>query len=210
MPVRPGPFYVSELAVALARLPGRLEFDRDEADHIAYDMLQARERGDFADEEVVARYGDPALFVPISQIPEEPGGLGPALAPEFIRKTLWYAAVALTYPAAKRYIERCGLAGAARLLAEWFDEAKETGPPGAGKTGVAPPRRGTRPTLRNSIAAKMLEDLRSGKRTADQLRRDTLAALAAQYGGSQNTANAARRRALSKFQSYSANQTEKS
>jgi hypothetical protein len=42
---------VIEIAQALARLPGRLEFDRDEAHRIGEDMYDAFERGEFTDEE---------------------------------------------------------------------------------------------------------------------------------------------------------------
>jgi hypothetical protein len=45
----------------------------------------------------------------------------------------------------------------------------------------------------------MLDDLRSKQRTPEALQDDTLAVLASQYGGSLNTAKAAREDALAKY-----------
>jgi len=45
----------------------------------------------------------------------------------------------------------------------------------------------------------MLDDLRLGRRTVEELRADTLTAPVAQYGGSPNTANQARKQALEAF-----------
>jgi hypothetical protein len=77
-------------------------------------------------------------------------------------------------------------------IAQWWPEPNRT----RGKPGP-------KPGLRAGIAKKMLADLLSGRRTADQLKGDTLLALVAQYGGSQNTANAARQDALSQFSELS-------
>jgi hypothetical protein len=74
-----------------------------------------------------------------------------------------------------------------------------------GDTGSAKKRPkkppGPPPVLRTACKEKMLADLEQGRRTAEELAGDTLAALAAQYGGSLNTAKAARDEALSEFQS---------
>jgi hypothetical protein len=48
--------------------------------------------------------------------------------------------------------------------------------------------------LRTAIADKMLDDLRSERRTPKALQGDTLAALTKQYGGSENTAKRQERR----------------
>jgi hypothetical protein len=106
------PIFIGDLARSLARLPGRLEFDREEAVRIATDIAERYLRGEFADEEVVAMAGDPPRFIPYVHTGEYRAGT--------INANLWYAAVALTPPAVRRYLERCGLAGAPRVLAEWF------------------------------------------------------------------------------------------
>ena len=181
MPGCQGPFYIFEIAYALARQPGRLETDQDEAKRIAKDIAERYLRGEFEHQEVVAKFGDPPRFVPYANTGE--------YDPETINLNLWYVAVALTYPGAKRYIENCGLAGAARLLREWFGE----------RLAVGERRRpGPTPKKRNEIAARMLDDLTSGRRTPEQLLGDTLPALSTAYGGSPNTAREARVDALSK------------
>jgi len=89
----------------------------------------------------------------------------------------------------RRYLDRCGFDGAPRVTAEWFGNA-------------AKPRRqtpGPKPNFRNRITEKMLADLSSGRRSKEQLQGDTLEALAKEYGGSPNTANEARKEALSQF-----------
>jgi len=119
---RPGPFYVRDIAQALALRPGRAEIDRDEARRIADSMFGAFERGEFGETEVVVRYGDPPRFGTIRQAMDEASGGGYQWID--IDPNLWFAAVALTYAAAKRYVESGGLAGAARVLREWFPDAQ--------------------------------------------------------------------------------------
>ncbi len=58
---------------------------------------------------------------------------------------------------------------------------------------------GPEPRLRNAMKEAMLADLRSQKRTPEQLQQDTIDVLVAEYGGSRNTASAARKEALSEF-----------
>lgn len=116
-PEHPGPFYISEIAQKLARQPGRLGFDLDEAHRIAGDIYDWYARGKFSEQEIVARYGDPPRFGPIARA-EEARQRGKGW--QEIDLGLWYAAIALTRTGAKRYVEGCGLAGAARLLSEWF------------------------------------------------------------------------------------------
>jgi hypothetical protein len=118
MPARAGPFYVFEIAQALSRLPGRVEIDQDEAHRIGADMYDWYRRGGFTEHEVVAQYGDPLRWGPITQREEEARQRGEGW--EDLHLGLWYVAIALTYHAAKRYVEGCGLAGAKRLLSEWF------------------------------------------------------------------------------------------
>jgi hypothetical protein len=75
------------------------------------------------------------------------------------------------------------------VTAEWF--GKDATP---GRQSPGP-----KPKLRNLITEKMLADLRSGRRSEEQLQGDTLEALAKEYGGSPNTAKEARKEALTRF-----------
>jgi hypothetical protein len=74
--------------------------------------------------------------------------------------------------------------------ADWLRKA-------AGKRNKCP---GPLPRLRAQIRDKILEDLKSGRRSVTALKSDTLSALAAAYGGSLNTAGAARTDAIADFQ----------
>lgn len=91
-------------------------------------------------------------------------------------------------------------------IAQWWPEPEgqsanqtrgqsDPGRPAKGMRG----KPGPKPALRAGITEKMLTDLRSGRRTPEQLEGDTLAALVAEYGGSQNTAGNARDDALLQF-----------
>ncbi len=117
-------FYIFEIAQKLAREPGRLEFDRDEAYRIGGDMYDWYRRGEFGEREVVAQYGDPPSFGPIGRAEEEARRRGQEW--QDLDFGLWYGAIGLTYPAAKRYVEGCGLAGAARVLRDWFSDADQS------------------------------------------------------------------------------------
>jgi hypothetical protein len=67
---------------------------------------------------------------------------------------------------------------------------------------AAPPTKkkpGPKPKLLNECKEKMLTDLRQGRRTVKELSADTLPALDALYGGSDNTAKKAREAAISAF-----------
>ena len=124
MPVRPGPFYIFELAQALTRQPGDIAIDRDKARAISNEMFDMYERGEFSEAEVVVRFGNPPRIGTIAEAKKDAGdSWGDGIDPN-----LWYAAVALTYPAAKRYVESCGLAGAERLLKQWFTDAATPDP----------------------------------------------------------------------------------
>lgn len=118
MPARSGPLYVFEIAEALARQPGRSKTDPDEARRIAQEMFGQFQRGEFGEKEVIVQYGDPARFLTIAEARANRISHGRPWVE--VDLNLWYAAVALTYPAAQRFIERCGLLGAKRLLDEWF------------------------------------------------------------------------------------------
>jgi hypothetical protein len=63
-------------------------------------------------------------------------------------------------------------------------------------------RPGPKPKLLNSIIKNMLDDLRSGRETLEGLQILKLEALSAQYGGSKNTANKARKQALARFSEF--------
>jgi hypothetical protein len=70
------------------------------------------------------------------------------------------------------------------------------------KSNKSKGRPGPKATLRENIADAMLRDLRSGRVTPEVLNDYTLEALRAAYGGSQNTANSARKLALARFSEF--------
>lgn len=209
MPAGGGPFYILDLAQALARLPDRLEFDRDESYRIGRDMFEWFQRGKFKAEEVVVRYGDPPRFIAIGDAMADARRHG---KPSEIDPNLWYAAVALTYTAAKRYIECCGLAGAQRLLNEWFisptsarnsDQRLEMR--GALTAAAAhsdrgqPRQTGPAPSRRLATEAAMKRDITAGTLTIEALEKLKEVAMASTYAVSRDTARKARRNVLSEL-----------
>lgn len=207
MPTRPGPFLVMEIARALARLSGRVEVDLDEAYRITDDMAAWYLRGEFSEHEVVALAGEPGeppILRTIAEIANDAQRRGESYS---LSQQEWRMAWMLTAPAARRYVDGCGLAGAPRVSREWFGSTDistpeaghlKTGAPSKGHRGT----RGPKPVVRNAIADNMFEDLRKQRRTPEELRDDTLAVLVAQYGSSQNTARAAREDALTRFSKF--------
>jgi hypothetical protein len=175
-------FKFGEIADALARRPGRQEVDRAESARIGADLVEWFHRGEFAAEEVLASFDDPPHFRPLKP------SLDDARRQAERDGRLEWRELILTRPALKTYLVRTSLDGASRLFREWFSDAdrhrKKPGP---------------KPTLRDSLGAKMLDDLITGGRTPEELKADKLIALAYRYGGSQNTADAARGDALSRF-----------
>jgi hypothetical protein len=117
---RSGPFSVLEIAIALARLPGRLERDLDEEIRIASDLYERYQRGEFAENEVLAKYGDPPRMRPLVGSGEDPQQLASTNMPGLRGITLWHGLVALDEMATRRYVKNCGLAGCERVWSEWF------------------------------------------------------------------------------------------
>jgi hypothetical protein len=202
MAVGPGFRSFLEIAYALARPPGRLEIDFDEASRYLDDIADRYERGYFADDEVMVMVA-PGEFQPLRKVLEDArrrGEIGPSLGE--IRICGY-----LTDAAAKRLIrllQASGLSSATRILTEWSElDASDRRPSKArGKPGP-------QPKLRESIIARMLDHLRSGHRTPGELKSDTLAVLATEYGGSPNTAGAARDEALKRFAEFHKSNSEK-
>ena len=196
-------FQVAEIAEALARLPGRPEVDPQLRRSITNDLYEWIERREFAEEDVLMLVGGSKLFVPfpldevLNDATQKLIG-NPKSSPRrpvfelsSFDRLVWLnlGAIILTRPAVRRYLDRCGFDGAPRVTAEWFRKA-------------AKPRRqnpGPKPKLRNRITEKMLADLCSRTRSKEQLQGDTLEALAKEYGGSPNTADKARKEALTQF-----------
>lgn len=114
MLTRPGPFYIFEIAHAVARLPGRAEVDEPEARRLGDDMAEWWCRGEFRECEAVVNAGDPPRQRP--EMMEE----NRHSCPEWrLSHSEWYATVMLTAPALQRYLEGCGFAGGQRVLREW-------------------------------------------------------------------------------------------
>ena len=186
-----GPFYVHVLARATARQHGRAEVDHEEAYRIMDDVAEAYLRGEFRDCEVVVYTGEPGnppSLRPLNVVIEDARRRDPEWC---LSVAEWNAGVMLTATAAGRYLEECGFAGAPRVQREWFG-AKSA-------PGSARHKPGRKPVLPQRLIEQMLDDLRLGRRTVEELRADTLTALVAQYGGSPNTANQARKQALEAF-----------
>jgi hypothetical protein len=210
-------FPISELARRLARrTDGRLEVDEDEADRILFDLVEWFDRGDF-DDEILALAAEPPHLRPLKPLLE--AEFGQTIPPIIWRR----AVVVLRRSAVRRYLDGCGLAGAPRLLAELFcvggsaavgKPAPRRRPATVGVSGDTPPRKtekhkpGPKPKLRKRIASDMLANLKSGNRTVEDLLGDTLDALVAAYGGSRNTASAARKDAIVEFQNCGTLNTE--
>ena len=115
MPIRPGPFVCGQIALALARVPGRFERDEDEAYRILNHIIASYERGEFADDEIVVLFGEPRQLRTLKSLPEVA-----RREIESLFLPIWRDAVMLTFDAAKRYLEASTLAGAHRLLDDWF------------------------------------------------------------------------------------------
>jgi hypothetical protein len=204
-------FQIAEIAEALARLPGRPEVDAELRRSITFDLYEWIERREFAQEDVLMLVGGSKSWVPfpldevlndatrklIGNPKSSPRR--PVFELSSVDGSVWLnlGAIILTRPAVHGYLDRCGFDGAPRVTAEWFGKA------------VKPRRQnhGPKPELRNRIIKKMLSDLCSGRRSKEELQSDTIEALAKEYGGSPNTANKARKEALSQFsQMQSSNQ----
>lgn len=94
--------------------------------------------------------------------------------------------------------------GYQRIKEALLSRAKE---PVAPRTKAGKP--GPKPELRREIAAKMLDDLKSRRRSQTELQADTLSALVAEYGGSPNTADAARTLAFTQFSEFQNSNSER-
>jgi hypothetical protein len=212
MRTRLGPFSIYDLARAIARLPGRAEVDKQEAIRITDDIAEWYLRGEFHDDEVVAYVayvaGEPPALRSLAEIKDVVRRRGEDWC---LSQPEWRTVCLLTAPAALRYLEGCGYDGAPRVRREWFGGA-EAAIPEATQSEAPLPRKGRRgkpgpkPRLRTEITNRMLDDLQSRRRTPEELEGDKLAALAKQYGGTLNTAKAARQDALKKFAKFQ-NQT---
>jgi hypothetical protein len=115
-----GPFYIHELARAIARLPGRAEVDEQEAYRITDDIAEWYRRGEFDDSEVVAFVGDPPMPRSLADMKKDLHRRGESWC---LSQPEWRAAYCLTAPAARRYLEGCGFDGALRVLREWLGDS---------------------------------------------------------------------------------------
>jgi hypothetical protein len=109
-------FPLGVIALRLSRKAGRLETDEDEAYRIVVHLKGYCDRDEFGDDEVVVLVNEAPHIVPAKdRLAQEFGSAIPLL--------IWRDAVLLTRSAVERFLRRCGLAGAPRLLAEWgFEE----------------------------------------------------------------------------------------
>lgn len=138
-------FPFGQIAARLARQPGRLEFDQDEAYRILNHLIGCFERGEFADDEVVVLADDSPRFCPLKprleEVEQECSTEGPPIL------QFWRDAAMLTRPALRRFLEHSTLGGAPRLLREWYsDEAISQPRAGCGRRPATNKNRDTRPT----------------------------------------------------------------
>jgi hypothetical protein len=209
MRARLGPFYIYDLARAIARLPGRTEVDEQEAIRITDDIAEWYLRGEFHDDEVVAYAGEPPALRSLAEIKDDARRRGENW---HLSQPEWRAVYFLTAPAARRYLQGCGLVGGPRVLRDWFGAAEAEIPAAGGSKAGLPKGRHRRPgpkgEKRIGIADKMFDELRLQRRTPEALENDTLLALTSQYGGSLNTAKAAREDALARFAKFQKSNSE--
>jgi hypothetical protein len=139
-------FLIGEIARAVARLPGRLEFDRDEATRIAEQMYEWYEQGRIGESEVLAQVEPaPAAYRPLKQVIED---AQPENGNWQLSLDEWRSCY-LTRSATRRYLEGCRLIGASRTLTEWFSDPAAAADP-------RPPRRRRdekRPEIAQAVAA---------------------------------------------------------
>jgi hypothetical protein len=216
-------FQVGELAQALARLAGRPDVNWRLYDAIARDSYEWIDRGEFGDEQVLALTGEPqpcepylpALAKIVAAEPNSPyANLQPdARRPVFERDLAGsvrvnVAAIILTRPAVRQYLDGCGLRGAPRVHREWFGKAEAAPASGSPETIGTPPstanersaRRGPRAKKRLKVEAAMREQISSGKLTVDRLAACKEMSIALEYGVSRDTGRKARSNILSEFQ----------
>jgi hypothetical protein len=133
-------FQVQEIAEAIARLPERLEVDRQLCRSVVIDLFQWICRKEFTDDEVLFLVGKPQLTAPflptLQAYSEAPAETAERLSPDpesgarwpvfesrpHIRGTVHVnvGAIILTRAATRRYLDCCNLPGARRVLNEWF------------------------------------------------------------------------------------------
>jgi hypothetical protein len=194
MPLRPGPFVCGQIALALARVPGRMERDEDEAYRILDHIIASYKRGEFTDDEIMVFFGKPPQIRTLKSLPEDARG-----EIESLFRPIWRDAVMLSFSAAKRYLEASTLAGAPRLLFDWFTDntsprsshrairdrpsaaAGDSGDALASVTSVAPllPLAGKKGPIPNPILVKHLLGMRAEGGSipgADNLFREVVAA----------------------------------
>ena len=139
MPGRPGPFVCGQIALALARQPGRLEIDEDEAYRILNQIIACWEHREFAQDEVVVLFGEPPQLQPLDLVLEHAKQRGEPL--DLWPRREWRDGIMLTATAARRYLEGCGLAGAPRILREWFSGVLASEPASVRGAAHAPENR---------------------------------------------------------------------
>src|SRR5215470_4902252 len=101
MLTRPGPFYIMDIARAVARRVGRTEVDLEEAYRITDDIAEWYLRGEFSDAEVVAHTGPPQVLRSVAEIKEDARCRGEVW---YLSQPEWRAAYMLTASAVRRYL----------------------------------------------------------------------------------------------------------
>jgi hypothetical protein len=125
-------FHIRAVALRLSRRPGHLETDEEEAYRILLHLMASYDRGEFADDELVVLVEEAPHIVPSKgRLAQEYGSAIPLL--------IWRDAVLMTRPAVERFLRRCGLHGAPRLLTEWGfgDEPEGAAQPEPASTAAA-------------------------------------------------------------------------
>jgi hypothetical protein len=117
-------FRFYEVGQWLARNPGRLEWDHDEARRIVIDLFDWFERGDFHPSDVLVPVPDSPYFISVrSFLDDAQDAQERNVRTEEIHNLRIVEFLVLRRSALKLYLERSTLEGAPRVLQEWFPGA---------------------------------------------------------------------------------------
>jgi hypothetical protein len=132
-------FRFHEIGEWLARTPGQLKSDRDEAHRIIVDLFDRFQQGEFNQSDVLVQVSDPPYFRTVQSFLDSASNLEQRRARwEDIRNILIVRNLILRRAAFKLYLDHCGLEGAPRVLSELFSTDGDMVPLPSADTADAP------------------------------------------------------------------------